>query len=93
VRSGIDSASASSREGDEGRWRAGRLEAGIGPVLTGLAQRCVDEPGERLEFFGASASALIGLAERFGRTGWVVGQPDMDDEADQHESDHEELVK
>src|SRR6266508_3745294 len=57
VRSGGDSAPASSREGDEGRWRAGRLEAGIGPVLTGLAQRFVDEPGERLGFFGASASA------------------------------------
>jgi hypothetical protein len=37
VRAGVDRASASSHEGDEGRWRAGRLEAGIGSLPTGLA--------------------------------------------------------
>jgi hypothetical protein len=81
VRSGVGRAPTSSCEADEGRGRAGRLEAGIGFVLTGLALRFVAEPGERLGFFGASASALMGLEERFGRTGWVVGQPDVDDKA------------
>jgi hypothetical protein len=37
VRAGVDRASASSREGNEGRWRAGRLEAGIGSLFTDLA--------------------------------------------------------
>jgi hypothetical protein len=41
----------------------------------------------------STEGALIGLEERLRRTGWVVRQPNMDEEADQHESDHEELVK
>jgi hypothetical protein len=69
VRSGVDSALASSRAGDKGRWQVGRHRAGSGPVRTGLAQRFMDEPGEGLGFFGASASALMGLEERLGRTG------------------------
>jgi hypothetical protein len=87
VRVGVDSAPASSREGEEGRWRARRLETGMGLVLTGLAQRFVDEPRERLGFFGVSASALLGWAERLRCTGWVVGQPNMGEETNQYERD------
>jgi hypothetical protein len=62
-------------------------------VNQGLAQWFMDEPSERRRFFGAFAAALMGLEERLRRTGWVAGQPDMDEEADQHESDQQELVK
>ena len=53
----------------------------------------MDEPGKGLGFFGAFASTLVGFEGRFGRTGWFVGPPDMDDEADQDENDHEKLVQ
>jgi hypothetical protein len=93
VRSGVDSPSATSGEADDRRWQARCLGVDIGSLFTGLAQRFMDEPGERLGFLGAFAATLMGLEERLRRTGWGVGQPDMDEEADQHESDQQELVK
>ena len=90
---GVDGASAPSGEGEESRWRPCCLGAGIGALRTGLAERCVDEPGKGLGVFGAFASTLVGFEGRLGRTGWFVGPPDMDDEANQHKSDHEKLVK
>jgi len=90
---GIDGALAPSSEADERRWRAGCLRACIGPLLTGLAQRFVDEPGERLGRCGAFTPGLVRLEGRLEGGAGIVGSPDMDEEADQHESDHEELVK
>jgi hypothetical protein len=60
-------------------------------VLTGFTERWVDEAGKRLRCFGTPASAW--LSRRFRHTGRVVGQPDMDDEAEQHKSNEQELVK
>ena len=42
VRQGVDGAPASSGEGEQRRWRAGRLGARIGSLLTGFAERFVD---------------------------------------------------
>ena len=47
----------------------GVIGRGAAPCVQALAQRFMDEPGEGLGFFGASASALMGLEERLGRTG------------------------
>ena len=87
VRLGVDGAPASSGEGDDRRGRTGCLGACIGSLLTGLAQRFVDQPGKGLGFFGAFASGLIGREGRLGRGAWDVGPPDMDEEADEDESD------
>jgi hypothetical protein len=65
----------------------------MGSLCTGLTQRFMDQSGEGLRFFGASALAPMGFGGRLGRTGRVVGQPDMDEETDQHESDQQELEK
>ena len=46
-----------------------------------------------LGLFGAFASALVGYGGRLGHGEWLVGQPDMHEETDEDESDHEELVK
>ena len=50
-------------------------------------------PVKGFGFFGALASGRVRLEGRLGHGTWMVGPPDMDDEADQHESDQEELVK
>jgi hypothetical protein len=84
---GVDGAPAASGEDDYRGWRARRFGAGMGLLLTGLAQRFVDEARKGCGFCGTFASAFVGFGRRFRRTGWVVGQADMDEEADQHESD------
>jgi hypothetical protein len=86
-------ASAPSGEGEESRWRPCCLGAGIDALLTGLAERFVDEPGKGLGLFGAFASALVGYEGRLGHGEWLVGQPEMDEETDEDESYHEALVK
>ena len=53
----------------------------------------MDESREGFRLFGALASGLARLEERLGRGTWMVRPPDMHEEADQHESDQEELVK
>jgi hypothetical protein len=53
----------------------------------------VEQSGKGLGFFGACASALVRFEGRLGQGEWLVGQPDMDEEADEDESHHEELVK
>ena len=93
VRLGVDGAPASSGESDDRRGLTGCLGAYIGSLLTGLAQRFVHQPGKGLGFLRASASAFIGCEGRLGLGEWHVGQPDMDEEADEDESHHEELVK
>ena len=86
VRLGFNGAPASSGERDDRRGRAGCLEACIGSLLTGRTERFVEESGEGLTFFRAFASRLVGLAEHLGDDAGIVGPPDMDEEADQHES-------
>jgi hypothetical protein len=50
-------------------------------------------PGKGLGSFDASTSALMGLGGRCGCTRRVVRPHDVHEEADQHESDQQELVK
>jgi hypothetical protein len=87
VRLGVDGAPASSGAGDEGRWRAWCLGVFVGSLLTGLAERFVDEARKGLGFCGTFTSAFVGFGGRFWCTGRAVGPPDIDEEADQHESD------
>ena len=93
VRVGVDSPSATSGVMDDRRWAARRLGLRIGCLCTGCAQRFVEESGEGFGLFDASASALMGLGGRRGCTRRVVRPPDVHEEADQHESDQQELVK
>ena len=88
---GVDGAPAASGEGDHGWRRPGRFGAFISPLLTGLAKRFVDQTGERLGFFGTSTSRRMRLQGRIGYTGWVSGQAHMKQQADQYESDQQEL--
>jgi hypothetical protein len=69
VLKGVDGASASSGERDDRRGLTGCLGACIDSPLTGLAQRFVDQAGERLRFFGTSASRSMGLKGRMRYTG------------------------
>jgi len=62
-------------------------------LLTGLAEWFVEQPRKGFGFFGALASGLIRLERSLQGGSRSVGPPDMDDEADQYESDQEELVK
>jgi hypothetical protein len=93
VRLGVDGAPASSGESDERRGLTGCLGACIGSLLTGLAQRFVNQPGKGPGFLRAFASAFIGCEGRLGLREWHVGQPDMDEEAEEDKSHHEEWVK
>jgi hypothetical protein len=66
---------------------------GVGPVLAGFTERLWDETGKGLRFFGTPTPAWLGLKRRFGHKGQVVGQCDMNQQANQHERDQQELVK
>ena len=79
--------------GDQGWGRPGRLGTCISPLLAGLAKRFVDESGKGFGFCGAFASALGGCKRRLRHGERLVGQPHMDEQADQHESDQQELIK
>src|SRR4030095_16083957 len=57
----VDGAPASAGEGDDGWWGTRCLGAGGGILLTGLAQRFVDQSGEGFGLFGAPVSTWIGL--------------------------------
>jgi hypothetical protein len=72
---------------------ARRLGLRIGCLFTGGAQRFAEESGEGFRLFDASASVLMGVGGRCGRTRRVVRPPDVHEEADQHESDQQELVQ
>ena len=93
VRLGVDNAPTSAGEADEGRWEARCLGLRIGSLFTGCAQRFVNESGEGFGLFHTSASTLMGLGGRCGRTRRVVRPHDVHEEADQHESDQQKLVK
>ena len=88
-----DGAPASSRAGDHGRRGSWCLGSGVGPVRTGCTSWWGDETGKGRGFFGTPASAWLGLERCVRHTGWVVGQPDMDEEAEQHKSNEQALVK
>jgi hypothetical protein len=53
----------------------------------------MDKPGKGGGPLGALASGLIRLERSMKCGSRSVGPPDRDDEADQHESDQEEVVK
>ena len=92
VRVGVDRARAASGKGDHGWRRPGRLGTRIGSQLTGRVQRLVEQAGARLEVFGTSTSRPRGLKGCMRHTGGVVAQPDMEQQADQDESDQEAWV-
>src|SRR5262245_16162777 len=90
----IDGAPSPSRAAHEGRWRAGRrLRAWIGPLLTGRAEGFVDQSSEGFGFCGAVASVLVGCKGQWGRGGWLVGPPDMNQETENEQSNQKVLVK
>ena len=60
---------------------------GIGVLFTGLTERLVDEAGKGSGFFGTASAPRLGVKGRFGYMGGVVGQPDMNQQAEHHESD------
>ena len=93
VRMGFDRPAATSGAADEHRGRAWRLGVEIDSLLTGLAQRFVDESREWGGCWRTFASTFVGCRGRFRRTGRIVGQADMDEKPDQHESHQLELVK
>ena len=93
MRLGVDSPLASAGEADEGRWEVRRLGACCGRLFTGFTKRFMDESRKGFGVFGALASGRVRLEGRLGRGTWMIRPPDMHDEANQYESDQEELVK
>jgi hypothetical protein len=76
----VDRPSATSGEGDH-RWGRSRcLGASISRLLTGLAERFVEEPSEGLRLFGAFTLGLIGLKGPVRCGPGMVGPPEMDHE-------------
>src|SRR5262245_43878968 len=93
MRPRIDSPPTASGKGDHGRGCAWRRGAFVGSLRTRRTQWDVDEARKRLGLCGALASGCVWREGRRGSGAWSVAPPDMDKEADHHESDHEELVK
>jgi hypothetical protein len=89
----VDGASASSGASEYGWWRAWRLTARIGTLLTGLTERFVDQSGKGFGRFGALASAFVQLGRRRRCGASIVEPPDMDEETEENQRDQEELVK
>jgi hypothetical protein len=89
----VDSASASSGEEHHRWWRTKRCGTRIEALLTGLAERLVEQPRKGFRCFGALASGLIMLEKSRLGGSRSVGPPAMDEETDQDESEQEELVK
>jgi len=84
---GVDRAPTSAGEDHHRRGRAGSLGMRIGSLLTRFAERFVDISRERFGLFGALAAGFIGLERHLGCGTSRVRPPDMNKEADQHESD------
>src|SRR5262245_43044001 len=89
----VDSAWASSGEDQARGWHAGRRGTRVAVLLTRVAQRFVDESRERVRVCGTLALGFVRLAGALRGGPGIVGPPDVDEEADQHESDQQELVK
>jgi hypothetical protein len=83
---GVDRPPASPGEAHHWRGRAGRRGTRISALLTGLAQRFVDVANERIGCFGAGSSGLSRLAGPGTCGPGRAGPPDMNHEAEQHES-------
>src|SRR5688572_19942410 len=60
----IDGAPAASRKGEHGRWRPWRLRVHISSMLTGLAERFVDQSRKGFGGLGALASGRVRLEKR-----------------------------
>jgi hypothetical protein len=80
-------------KGDHGRRSAWRLAAGIGFLLTGLAEWFVDQPRKGCGGCGVHTTGLVRLARHLGHHTRIVGPPNMEEKAEQHQSDQEKLVK
>ena len=93
VRVGVDSAPAASGEGDEGRWRARRLGAYIGSLLTGLTQRFVDQSGERVWVLWSVGVGAYWVRGAFGARGGLSGNPTWMRRQINTRATSEELVK
>jgi hypothetical protein len=91
VRVGVDRAPTSAGAADAGRWEARRLGARVGPLFTGLTERCRDAARQRVGGWGTRASGRGRRAERLGYGPGSVGPPTVPQEADQHESHQEQL--
>src|SRR5262249_43540178 len=89
----VDGAPASSGEGEHRRGCARPFGGCIGAFLTRVAERFVDQSGEECGCFGALTSWLVRVQGCLGGGTGMVGPPDMNEEADQDESDQEELVQ
>jgi len=64
-----------------------------GSLHTDLAERLVDQPGKEVGVFGALASGRGGLTGLVRGGPGIVGPPDMEHAAEQHERAQQELVK
>src|SRR6266446_8146753 len=89
----VDGAPASSGEGEHKRGCARRFGWCIGAFLTRCAERFVEQPSEGFGFCGVLAPRLIRLQGCLGGGARIVEPLDMEEEADQDESDQEELVQ
>jgi hypothetical protein len=90
---GVDGAPASPGEDAHRRGRGGGCGTSIEAVRTRIAQRFMDASSAGFGRFGAGSSGLVRLAWPAKCGPGSVGPPGMGDEAEQHESDQEELVK
>jgi hypothetical protein len=62
-------------------------------VFTSLTQGLLEISGEGFGLFGSLRAGLIGLDRHLGCGMSRVRPPSMHEEANQHESDHEKLIK
>jgi hypothetical protein len=93
VRSGVDRPPTASGKEKQGRGRARRCGAFGGVLLTSLAERFMEEAGEGFERCGALATRRIRRAGYPRGDAGIVGPPHVNDTAEHHESDQQELVK
>src|SRR5918912_1084517 len=84
---------ARSGKEKQGRGRARRCGAFGGVLLTSLAERFMEEAGEGFERCGALATRRIRRAGYPRGDAGIVGPPHVNDTAEHHESDQQELVK
>ena len=93
VSRGVDRTRTSPGEDHHRRWRARGFGTRIELLLTRFAERFVDISRERFGHFGAPTAGFMGLERHLGCGTSRVRPPDMNEETDQHESDHEKLIK
>ena len=79
------------------RMQGGREPGAVGHALAPCSQASHRgvwiSPGKGLGSLARVRLALVGSEGRLGHGEWLVGPADMDEEADEDESNHEEWVK